>query len=83
LNTNRAPAADGALSVREIGSFHVGGRMIALSGLGPRQRISTASGPVHPIDPNGEIIVGQLYVQYVRLTSPRGAIPCSYGTTAA
>jgi hypothetical protein len=64
-----------ALSVREIGSFHVGGKMVALAGLPPRQRVSTASGPVHPIDPNGEIIVGQLYVQYVRLASPRGAYP--------
>jgi pimeloyl-ACP methyl ester carboxylesterase len=72
---NQPAAAEPALAVRDIGSFHVGGKMVALSGLPPRQRVSTVSGPVHPIDPNGEIIVGQLYVQYVRLVSPRGAYP--------
>ena len=59
-----------ALLIREIGSFHVGGRMVRLEGLPPRARVSTPGGPVHPIDPNGEIMVGQMYVQYVRLAAP-------------
>jgi pimeloyl-ACP methyl ester carboxylesterase len=63
------------ISVREIGSFHLGGRMTTLAGLPRRERVSTASGPVHPVDPNGEIMVGQLYVQYVQLQEPRGAAP--------
>jgi pimeloyl-ACP methyl ester carboxylesterase len=61
--------------VREIGSFHLGGRMTALAGLPPRGRVSTPGGPVHPVDPNGEIMAGQLYVQYVRLAAPRGVSP--------
>jgi pimeloyl-ACP methyl ester carboxylesterase len=63
------------LLVREIGSFHVGGHIARIEGLPPRGRISTASGPVHPIDPNGEIMVGQMYVQFVRLAAPRATAP--------
>ncbi len=63
------------LAVDEIGSFHVGGRMIRLDGLPARQRVSTPGGPAHPVDPNGEIVVGQMYVQYIRLAAPRAAAP--------
>lgn len=63
------------LLVRDIGSFHVGGRMVRLDGLPPRERVSTVGGPVHPVDQNGEIVAGQMYVQYVRLAAPRAAAP--------
>lgn len=68
-------AADTAIAVREIGSFHVGGHMIRLTGLPIRDRVSTPGGPVHQIDPNGEIIVGQMYVQYVHLLTPQASSP--------
>lgn len=61
--------------VREIGSFHVGGSLVALSGLPLRERVSTPGGPVHYVDPNGEIAAGQMYAQYVRLAEPRGPLP--------
>ena len=61
--------------VRDIGSFHVGGHVTRLDGLPARDRVSTNSGPVHPIDPNGEIVVGQMYVQYTRLADPRAVAP--------
>ena len=61
--------------VREIGSFHVGGSLVTLSGLPLRERVSTPGGPVHYVDPNGEIAAGQMYVQYVRLAEPRGRVP--------
>ncbi len=64
-----------AMLIREIGSFHVDGRMVRLEGLPPRARVSTVGGPVHPIDPNGEIMVGQMYVQYFRLAQPRSPVP--------
>jgi pimeloyl-ACP methyl ester carboxylesterase len=67
--------ASSVLRVREIGSFHVGGRMVRLDGLPVRQRVSTPGGPVHPIDPNGEIMAGQAYVQYVRLAEPATPAP--------
>jgi hypothetical protein len=46
-----------------------------LNGLPRRERISTPGVPVHFIDPNGEIMVAQMYVQYVRLARPRAAAP--------
>jgi pimeloyl-ACP methyl ester carboxylesterase len=62
-------------SVDEIGSFHVGGRLIRLDGLPLRERVSTPGGPVHHIDPNGEIVAGQMYVQFVRLAGPKAPAP--------
>ncbi|MCZ0737187.1 esterase [Phreatobacter sp. AB_2022a] len=57
--------------VREVGSFHIGGRDVVLSGL-PIQELSFTAGmaPIK-VDPNGEFIAGQMYVQYVRLAEPR------------
>jgi hypothetical protein len=49
-----------SISVAEIGSFHVGGRLVRLEGLPLRERVSTPGGPAHHIDPNGEIISGQM-----------------------
>src|SRR6266508_161137 len=61
--------------VDEIGSFHIGGQMSRLEGLPVRARVSTAGGPIHQIDPNGEIMVGQMYVHYVRLAKPQAPVP--------
>jgi hypothetical protein len=63
------------IRVRDIGSFHVGGHMISLTGMPPRVRVGTAQGATHPIDPNGEKIVGQMYVQYVKLAEPSSRHP--------
>jgi hypothetical protein len=63
------------ISLLDIGSFHIGGEVRTLSGLPLRERVSTANGAPHPIDPNGEIVAGQMYVQYLRLAEPRGACP--------
>ncbi|TDR88156.1 alpha/beta fold hydrolase [Enterovirga rhinocerotis] len=63
------------LFVDEIGSFHVGGGVLTLEGLPLRERISTPGGPVHHVDPNGEIFAGQMYVQFVRLAQPRSPLP--------
>jgi pimeloyl-ACP methyl ester carboxylesterase len=63
------------LSIREIGSFHIGGQMTRLEGLPPRGRVSTPGGPVHLVDPNGEIMVGQMYVHYVHLAEPSAPAP--------
>lgn len=70
-----ANATPGALHISEMGSFFVGGEIISLTQLPLRERISTPGGPVHPIDPNGEISVGHMYVQYVRLAAPRTRVP--------
>ena len=63
------------LCVRDIGSFYVGGEMVHLEGLPLWDRVSTPGGPVHPIDPNGEIMARQMHVQYVRLARPQTSFP--------
>jgi len=59
------------LRVEEIGSFFIGGEVVRVEGLPLRERVSTPGGPVHHVDPNGEMVAGQMYVQYVRLAEPR------------
>lgn len=65
----------GPIDVRDIGSFHIGGRVFTLRGMPGRRRVSTPNGATHPIDPNGEIMAGQMYVQYVRLANARSRHP--------
>lgn len=64
-----------AIRVREIGSFHVGGQEVTLSGLPAREIRFTPSTPPVRRDPNGDFESGQMYVQYVRLASPARSLP--------
>jgi len=61
--------------VKEVGSFHAGGRQVSLSGLPEREIRLTPSAPAMKVDPNGDFETGQLYVQYVRLATPRARYP--------
>lgn len=69
-----SPAAADYL-VREIGSFHVGGRTETLSGLPARDEVFSPGEPARQVDPNGEFEVEQMYVQYVKLAQPRAKLP--------
>jgi pimeloyl-ACP methyl ester carboxylesterase len=65
-----------AFDVREIGSFHVGGRTITLEGLPVRELFYTSSaGTPLKVDPNGDYQVEQMYVQYVKLAQPQAKYP--------
>src|SRR5262249_42487845 len=57
------------------GSFHIGGRMHRIEGRPLRDMLITKGGPVGRIDPNGEIMVDQMYVQFVRLADPLAPAP--------
>jgi pimeloyl-ACP methyl ester carboxylesterase len=64
-----------ALHIRAIGSLHIGGEEASIRGLPLREIVySPGHGPLR-IDPNGQFEVGQMYVQYVRLTRPRAPQP--------
>ncbi|VWC73596.1 hypothetical protein BLA17378_03434 [Burkholderia aenigmatica] len=63
------------LEVASIGSFHVGGHAVTLSGLPSRSIVFSPGAPPTVVDPNGAFEVGQMYVQYVKLAHPRGALP--------
>src|SRR3712207_4287266 len=68
------PAAADFL-VREIGSFHVGGRQETLSGLPTREIVFSPGAPPLKVDPNGEFEVEQMYVHYVKLAQPKAKVP--------
>ena len=71
-----APSADrSSYEVAEVGSFHVGGQAVTLSGLPPREIVFTAGAAPRKVDPNGDFETGQMYAQYVRLKNPRARYP--------
>src|SRR5512135_3626825 len=52
-------------TIKEFGSFHIGGRQVTLSNLPVRELALTKGGPVRKVDPNGDFEVEQMYVQYL------------------
>lgn len=63
------------LQVQEVGSMHVGGKEVTLSGLPVREIASTAGASPRKADSNGDFETGQMYAQYVKLVSPRAKHP--------
>lgn len=63
------------LEVAEIGSFHVGGRPVSLTGLPKREFSSTVGMAPYVVDPNGDFEVEQMYAQFVQLVSPLAKYP--------
>jgi hypothetical protein len=61
--------------VKEIGSFHIGGRTETLTGMPTREVVFSPGAPPLTVDPNGEFEVEQMYVQYVKLAQPKGKVP--------
>ena len=75
ISTLAGVAAADSLSVAEVGSFHVGGRAVSLSGLPTRDVVFTAGSQPIKVDPNGDFEVEQMYVQYVKLAQPKARYP--------
>ena len=65
----------GVLRIREIGSMHIGGRPVTISGLPTREMAFTPNAPPYQYDPNGDFEVEQMYVRYVRLAEPKARYP--------
>jgi pimeloyl-ACP methyl ester carboxylesterase len=63
------------LSVAEVGSFHVGGRAVSLSGLPTRDVVFTAGSAPIKVDPNGDFEVEQMYVGFTKLAQPKARYP--------
>jgi len=68
-------ASDGAIVLRDMGSFHVGGRVAVVSGKPVTEIRRTPTGPLTKLDPNGSYQVEQAYVQYFLPEKRRGALP--------
>ena len=61
--------------IKEVGSFHVGGRTVALSGMPTSDVVFSPGAPAIKVDPNGEFEAEQMYVQYVKLAQPKAKVP--------
>lgn len=70
-----APSFDGPIRLASMGSFHVGGRDVAISGQPVRETPIAPGGPVARIDPNGVFAVEHAYVQYFVPAAVRSDVP--------
>lgn len=61
--------------LRDIRSFSVGGSVRSLRGLPVEQRRFAQNGPLRPVDPNGDHVTGQMYVQAYLQAEPRHRLP--------
>jgi hypothetical protein len=71
----QTPAAPAAFTLRDMGSFHVGGREVAITGKPMKEVVFTPGGVPARVDPNGVYQVEQMYVQYFIPAPQRGAVP--------
>ena len=70
-----AGCAQAPIALKDMGSFHVGGREMTVSGK-PVKDVTFAPGGVPAkVDPNGVYQVEQMYVQYFIPQNERGALP--------
>jgi hypothetical protein len=63
------------ISLRDMGSFHVGGRLVEISGKPVKEIVFTPGGVPAKVDPNGTYQVEQMYVQYFLPSNEHGAYP--------
>ncbi|MBV9238535.1 MAG: esterase [Xanthobacteraceae bacterium] len=63
------------LALRDMGSFHIGGRVVEISGRPVQEIVRVPGGPPSRLDPNGRFQVEQMYVQYFLPQNRRGKYP--------
>ena len=68
-------AAEDDIVLRGMGSFHVGGRIAEVSGKPVRMIVRQPGGPLTKLDPNGQYMVEQMYVQYFLPRNRKGKLP--------
>jgi pimeloyl-ACP methyl ester carboxylesterase len=70
-----APSIDGPIRLQAMGSFHVGGRDVAIAEQPLREVQIAPGGPTARIDPNGVFAVEHAYVQYFVPAAIRSDVP--------
>jgi pimeloyl-ACP methyl ester carboxylesterase len=70
-----AARAEEPIVLRDMGSFHIGGRVVEVSGQPVREVKYAANGVPAKLDPNGRYVVEQMYVQYFIPQTEHGAAP--------
>src|SRR5882672_6791119 len=68
-------AAETDLVLRGMGSFHVGGRLVEISGQPIKEVVFTPGGVAAKVDPNGTYQAEQMYVQYFLPKNRKGKVP--------
>src|SRR5258707_14748485 len=63
------------IALRDMGSFHVGGREVMISGKPVKEVVFTPGGVPAKVDLNGTYLVESMYVQYFLPANRRGAVP--------
>jgi pimeloyl-ACP methyl ester carboxylesterase len=63
------------IALRDMGSFHVGGRVIEITGKPVKEVVFTPGGVPAKVDPNGKYQVEQMYVQYLLPQHKKGKLP--------
>ena len=61
--------------LRDMGSFHIGGRIATVTGKETRMIVRQPGGPQTKYDPNGQFMVEQMYVQYFLPQNRKGKYP--------
>src|ERR1700730_13168984 len=75
LTPLRGGAEEPPIALKAMGSFHVGGRLIEVSGQPVREVTFAPGGVPARIDPNGKYQVEQMYLQYFVPQDERGRVP--------
>ena len=65
----------GPITLRGMGSFHIGGREVTLSGRPVKEVVFTPGGVPAKVDPNGVYQAEQMYVQYYFPADRKGTVP--------
>jgi pimeloyl-ACP methyl ester carboxylesterase len=73
--TLAACSSNAPIALQDMGSFHVGGREVTVSGKPVREVVFTPGGVPAKVDPNGVYQVEQMYVQYFIPANKRGSLP--------
>ena len=68
-------SANDDIVLRGMGSFHIGGRIAEVSGKPVKEIQRVAGGPFSKLDPNGQFMVEQMYVQYFLPKDKKGKYP--------
>ena len=63
------------IALRDMGSFHIGGKHVKVEGQPIREVLFSAGGVPAKMDPNGVYQVEQMYVQYFLQQKARGKLP--------
>ena len=75
LAASPALARQEPILLRDMGSFHIGGRHIEVKGQPVKEIVFTPGGVPAKVDPNGVYQVEQMYAQYFLVQNRKGKLP--------